>query len=55
MNLLANVSRRVAGFVKIVALSVNGHQLGESSSHSGKSRRVILRPGTGIPVVTPPR
>ena len=38
-------SCRVSGFVKIVALSRNGHQLGESSSHFGTSRRVILRPG----------
>jgi Protein of unknown function (DUF4232) len=38
-------SCRVSGFVKIVALSRNGHQLGKSSSHSGKSRRVILQPG----------
>jgi Protein of unknown function (DUF4232) len=35
----------VSGFVRIVALSANGHQLGKASVHSGKSRRVILRPG----------
>jgi len=40
-----NRSCRVSGFVSIVALSLKDHQLGESSSHSGKSRRVILRPG----------
>jgi len=40
-----NQSCRVSGFVSIVALSRRGHQLGESSSHTGKSRRVILQPG----------